>query len=52
MPKFGNNVETIITVFPLWGDFIDIASRKGKTKKEAVSKLRDGLFSFTTVYGV
>ncbi|MNE53310.1 hypothetical protein D3C80_1480270 [compost metagenome] len=32
MPKFGNNIEIIITVSPHWGDFIDIASRKEKTK--------------------
>jgi hypothetical protein len=33
MPKFGNNIETNITVSPLWGNFIDISSRKGETNK-------------------
>jgi hypothetical protein len=31
MPKFGNNIETNITEYPQWGDFIDISvERKGR----------------------
>jgi hypothetical protein len=32
MPKFGNNIETNITVFPQWGDFIDISRRMEREK--------------------
>lgn len=46
MTKFGNNVQTIITVFLLWGDFIDIASRKGKTKKGSSTNVLYSLFYY------
>jgi len=33
MPKFGNNVETIITVFPLWGNFLILQVERERRKK-------------------
>jgi len=32
MSKFGNNIETITTVSPQWGDIIDIVRRKEMIK--------------------
>jgi len=32
MPKFGNNIKIVIIVCPIWENFIDIVSKKAKTK--------------------